>query len=68
MESGVGKTLKYLLDYCKLYETDVEELKQLIINIDQILKKWKNFVNNILFDDMKNWQDDFSKSKFLKKV
>ena len=54
MESGIGKTLKYLLDYCKLYEQDVPDLKPLILNCDQILQKWKNFVNNVIFDDKKN--------------
>ncbi len=26
--------------------------------------KWKNLVNNIIFDDKKNYSDNFSKSKY----
>jgi hypothetical protein len=37
IESGIAKTIKYLLDYCRLYESDVPELKSLISNCDQIL-------------------------------
>lgn len=36
IESGVGKTLKYLQDYCKLYESDMPELNGLIKMSEQI--------------------------------
>ena len=49
-ESGIGKSLKYLLDFAKLYESDFTELKPLIKMIESILLKWKNFVSKMLFD------------------
>ena len=55
IESGIAKTLKYLLDYCKLYETDVPELKPLTSNCEQILQKWRNFVNNMIFGEKQNY-------------
>ena len=68
IESGIAKTLKYLLDYCKLYESDVPELRSLISNCDQILQKWRNFVNNMIFGEKQNYQEDFQKQKYIKRV
>jgi hypothetical protein len=61
VESQVAKTLKYLLDYCKSYESDLGELGSLISMCEQILQKWKNFVSNTIFDDKRD--NDFIKHK-----
>ena len=68
IESGIGKTLKYFNDFCKLYESDLPELKSMGTMSEQILQKWKNFVNNMIFDDGHNFQEDFSKFKYIRKV
>lgn len=68
IESGIAKTIKYLLDYCKLYESDVPELKSLISNCEQILQKWRNFVNNMVFGEKQNCSEEFHKFKYMKKV
>ena len=68
IESGIAKTLKYLQDYCKLYESDVPELKSLINNCDQILQKWRNFVNNKIFGEKQSYDDEFHKFKYMKKL
>jgi hypothetical protein len=54
IESGIGKTLKYFLDYCKCYESDMPDLKGFINNTEQIIIKWKNFLINTVFDESKN--------------
>lgn len=54
IDSGIGKTLKYFLDYCKLYESDMPELKPHINSAELIINKWKNFLMNTVFDDSKN--------------
>ena len=68
IDTGIGRTLKYFLDYCKLYENDFIELKPLISMIEQILRKWKNFVNNMIFDEQKDNSEDFLKFKYTKKI
>ena len=58
-ESGIGKTLKYFIDYCRLYEEDLPELKNLANMSEQIFQKWKNFVLNTIFDDKRENKEEF---------
>jgi len=49
-ESNIGKTLKYFFDYCVAYEDDLSALKKYKQLTQSILEKWKNYVNNHIFD------------------
>lgn len=44
------------------------DLKAFIKNTEQIIFKWKNFLMNTIFDDSKNNQEEFLKSKYNKKI
>lgn len=61
IESGIGKALKIFLDFCKMHERNIPDLKPLSNNAERIILKWKNFVNNMIFDDCKNKQEDEQK-------
>ena len=54
IESGVAKTLKYVLDFCLAYLDEIPELRFLITNTAAILMRWKNFVANTIFDEQKD--------------
>lgn len=49
-ESSIGKTLKYFFDYCVAYEDDLVELRRYKQLAQSILEKWKNYMNNHVFD------------------
>ncbi len=61
IQTGIGRTLKYLQDYCELYQDEFPDLHSLFIKCQKIIEKWKNLVNNIVFEDKKNFMDEFSK-------
>lgn len=63
VESSAAKTLKYLQDYCRSYESELCDLATLISMCEQILQKWKNFVSNTIFDEKRESQSDFIKYK-----
>ena len=65
VETGCAKTVKYLQDYCRSYESDLGELRDLATMSDRILLKWKNYVSNTIFDDKRDNQGEFVKNKFL---
>lgn len=44
------------------------DLKGFINNTEQIIIKWKNFLINTVFDESKNNQEEFIKSKYNKKI
>jgi len=67
IESGIGKTVKYFIDYCKVYQSDLGGLQRFISLAEQIQQKWKNYVSNTLFDEKKE-QTEFMKPKYLKKA
>lgn len=68
IESGAAKTLKYIQDFCLLYEEDMPELRTLINMSEKILQKWKNFVMNTIFDDKKDNTCEFVKYKKQKQL
>ena len=68
LESKIGKTLKFFVEFCKVYGSDLEEIKRLGAMAEQILMKWKNFINNIFFDDNVDNTKNFQKVKSLKKI
>ena len=68
LESEIGKSVKYLEDFCKANEKDLPECKSLSVMAEQILTKWKNFVMHTIFDDNKNNASLFYKSKILNKL
>lgn len=49
--SKIGKILKYFSDFCRAYQNDLEDLGRFAQMSTQILTKWKNFINNTLFDE-----------------
>lgn len=63
VESNCAKTVKYLQDYCKCYEANLPELRNMLDMCVQILHKWKNYVSYTIFDDGKDNVCDFIKAK-----
>jgi len=68
IESGAAKTLKYILDFCVLYEEDMPELRNLITMSERILTKWKNYVMTTIFEDKKDNTCEFVKYKKQKQM
>lgn len=68
VESGIGKTLKYLQDFSRLYESDLPDLKLISQKCEQILQKWKNYVMTTVFDEKKDYQCEFMKYRYLKQA
>lgn len=50
LESKIGKTLKYLMDFCSVYGEDMLEIEKLRAMCDRILMKWKNYLLNMFLD------------------
>jgi hypothetical protein len=63
VESNCAKVVKFLQDYCRCYEEDLLELRMLNVMCEDILKKWKNYVQSTIFDDTKDNMCEFIKSK-----
>ena len=63
VESNCAKTVKFLQDYCKCYEVNLPELRNMFDMCVQILHKWKNYVSYTIFDDGKDNVCDFIKAK-----
>ncbi|CDW91131.1 pwwp domain containing protein [Stylonychia lemnae] len=67
-ETGIGKTLKYLSDYCETYREDLPQLQSTQSNSKLILQKWRNHVNKCLFEEKTSHVEEFSKEKYKLKV
>lgn len=65
VETGCAKTVKYLQDYCRAYESELGELRDLATMSDRILLKWKNYVSNTIFDEKRDNLGEFVKNKQL---
>lgn len=63
LESKIGKNLKYFIDFCKVYSSDYPEIEGLKRMSEQILMKWKNYINNTFFDENADYTKSFVKSK-----
>ena len=61
--SNCAKTIKYLQDYCKCYEEHLPDLRKMFDMCEQILHKWKNYVSYTIFEDGKDNNRDFVKTK-----
>lgn len=67
-ETSIGKTIKYLSDFCELYKEEFPELQHINTTCQGIIVKWKNMVNNIYFDEKKSFAEEFSKQKYKQKL
>ena len=61
LTSSIGRTLTLLLEYAVLYAPDFPELKPLVPMLEQLMLKWKNFVNQMIFGTHEG--HDFIKSR-----
>lgn len=67
VETGIGKLLKYFIDYCKVYSEDLPALGSLQKKSESIYQKWNNYVLNTIFDDKKENVANFQKNKAASK-
>ena len=67
LDSKIGRTLKYFVNFCKVYSADYPEIITLQAMSEQILTKWKNYINNTFFDDNTDYTKTFIKSKNSRK-
>ena len=66
IESGAGKTLTYFHNYCQFFSEEVPELRSLVEMSKKLLEKWRNFVNNTIFEDKR--ENEFVKYRKHHKV
>ncbi len=58
-QTKIGKILKYFTDFCRHYSWDCSKLMDLLFKAEQVQKKWKNYINNYLFDEAQDHTDSF---------
>jgi len=66
IQTKIGKILKYFIDFCKHYSWDSSKLRDYLFKAEQTQKKWKNYINNCLFDDSCDHQDSFKDNLNMK--
>jgi hypothetical protein len=66
-ETSIGKVIKRLHDFCQLYQDEFTELAKVQNQCNLIMEKWKNLVLTMVFEDKKNFVEEFSKFKYKQK-